>query len=209
MIENTVFIIDDDPSTRTGLTRLLHAAGFSTESYDSARSFLEADRCNDPGCILLDVQMPDISGPELQERLLNAGYNLPIVFLSAHGDVPTTARAMKKGAIDFLTKPVDHVELVEAIHRSLAKDAEYREQQASSSAFHSLLESLTPREYAVMTYVISGLLNKQIAGEMDISLETVKIHRGRVMQKLGVVSVAELVRLCENAGIPPAIAQNR
>jgi FixJ family two-component response regulator len=129
---------------------------------------------------------------------------MPIIFISAHADIPTATRAMKKGAVDFLTKPFDRDELLEAIRKSLAKDADNRAQRAESDSIHEHIKSLTPREHEVMTYVITGMLNKQIAFELDISEETVKIHRSRVMQKLGVDSVAELVRLCEKAGIAPA-----
>jgi FixJ family two-component response regulator len=148
--------------------------------------------------------MPDMTGPELQEELGKAEYCMPIIFLSGHGDVPTTARAMKMGAVDFLTKPVDRDDLLEAIRLSLAKDAENRAQRAENSSIQEQIKTLTPREHEVMTYVITGMLNKQIAFELDISEETVKIHRGRAMQKLGITSVAELVRLCEKAGIAPA-----
>jgi RNA polymerase sigma factor (sigma-70 family) len=204
MSEPTVFIIDDDPSARRGLTRLVRAAGHTAESFASAADFLASDQRSGPGCILLDVQMPEMTGPELQEELIKADYSLPIVFLSAHGDVPIAAGAMKKGAVDFFTKPVDGPDLLAAIEESLARDAENREQRAETLSIQKLIETLTPREHEVMTYVITGMLNKQIAGRLEISEETVKIHRARVMQKLGVDSVAELVRLCEKAGIPPA-----
>ena len=203
MSEPTVFIIDDDPSARRGLTRLVRAAGMNAESFASAEDFLASGKYAGPGCIVLDVRMPDMTGPELQEELGEAEYCMPIILLSAHGDVPTTARTMKKGAVDFLTKPVDRDDLLEAIRVSLARDAENRAQRAESSSIREHIKTLTPREHEIMTYVITGMLNKQIAFELDISEETVKIHRGRVMQKLGIVSVAELVRLCEKAGIAP------
>jgi FixJ family two-component response regulator len=205
MSEPTVFIIDDDPSARRGLTRLVRAAGHTTESFASAADFLASEQRSGPGCIVLDVQMPEMTGPELQEELAKADYSMPIVFLSAHADVPIAAGAMKKGAVDFLTKPVDGKDLLAAIEESLARDAENRAIRAETSSIQELIETLTPREHEVMTYVITGMLNKQIAGQLEISEETVKIHRARVMQKLDVVSVAELVRLCEKAGIPPAI----
>jgi len=204
MSEPTVFIVDDDPSARRGLTRLVRAAGLNAESFASAADFLASELRSGPGCIVLDVQMPEMTGPELQEELARADYSMPIVFLSAHADVPITAGAMKKGAVDFLTKPVDGKDLLAAIEESLARDAENREQRAETLSIQKLIETLTPREHEVMTYVITGMLNKQIAGRLEISEETVKIHRARVMQKLGVDSVAELVRLCEKAGIPPA-----
>ena len=204
MSEPTVFIIDDDPSARRGLTRLVRAAGLNAESFASAADFLASEQRSGPGCIVLDVRMPEMTGPELQEELTKADYSMPIVFLSAHADVPIAAGAMKKGAVDFLTKPVDGTDLLAAIEESLARDAENRTQRAETSSVQELIETLTPREHEVMTYVITGMLNKQIAGHLEISEETVKIHRARVMQKLGVVSVAELVRLCEKVGVEPA-----
>ena len=204
MSEPTIFIIDDDPSARRGLTRLVRAAGLNAESFASGTEFLASEHLTGPGCIVLDVQMPEMTGPELQEELAKAVYSMPIVFLSAHADVPITAGVMKKGAVDFLTKPVDGKDLLAAIEESLARDAENREQRAETLSIQKLIEMLTPREHEVMTYVITGMLNKQIAGRLEISEETVKIHRARVMQKLGVVSVAELVRLCEKVGIEPA-----
>jgi FixJ family two-component response regulator len=204
MSEPTVFIIDDDPSARGGLTRLVRAAGMNAEPFASARDFLASGKCDGPGCIVLDVRMPEMTGPELQEELGQAEYCMPIVFLSAHGDVSTTVQTMKKGAVDFLEKPVDRDDLLGAIRVSLARDAANRAQQAENLSIQEHIKTLTPREYEVMTYVITGMPNKQIAAELDISEETVKIHRGRVMHKLGIVSVAELVRLCEKAGIAPA-----
>ena len=209
MNDPIVFIIDDDPSALRGLARLVRAAGFKVETFTSAGDFLAFGKLNGPGCIVLDVRMPEMSGPELQEELDKAEYSMPIVFLSAHADVETTVETMKKGAVDFLTKPVDRDDLLEAIRVSLAKDAENRAQKAELSSIKELINSLTPREYEVMTYVITGMLNKQIAIELGISEETVKIHRGRIMQKLDVASVAELVRLCEKASIPPARPHNQ
>jgi len=204
MSEPTVFIIDDDPSARKGITRLVRAAGMNAESFASARKFLTSGRSDGPGCIVLDVRMPEMTGPELQEEMSRKEYCMPIIFLSAHGDVPTTAKAMKKGAVDFLTKPVDKDDLLEAIRISLARDVEKCTERVESNSLREYINKLTPREYEIMTYVITGMLNKQIAFELDISEETVKIHRGRVMQKLKIVSVAELVRFCEKAGIAPA-----
>jgi FixJ family two-component response regulator len=203
MNEPMVFIIDDDPSAIRGLARLVRAAGFKVETFTSAADFLDFGKLDGPGCIVLDVRMPKMTGPELQEQLGKDEYVMPIIFLSAHGDVSTTAEAMKKGAVDFLTKPVDRDDLLVAIRVSLAKDAENRAQRAEISSIREQINALTPREYEVMTYVITGMLNKQIAAELGISEETVKIHRGRVMQKLGIASAVELVRICEKAGIKP------
>ena len=199
----TVFIIDDDPSARRGITRMVRAAGMNVESFASARDFLNSGKSEEPGCIVLDVRMPDMTGPELQEKLGKAEYSLPIIFLSAHAEVELAAKTLKRGAVDFLTKPVDRDDLLEAIQLSLAMDAEKRAQSVELSAIQKQIDALTPREYEVMTYVITGMLNKQIAVKLGISEETVKIHRGRVMLKLEVESVAELVRLCEKAGIAP------
>ena len=204
MSDASVYIIDDDPSVRTGLTRIVKAAGINVESFESAGAFLSSDKYKEHGCILLDVHMPEMTGPELQEKLIEAGSSMPIIFLSAHGDIPTTVKSLKKGAVDFLEKPVDQEDLMAAIQVSLEQDLETRAKRTEYDSILEHIKTLTPREHEVMSFVITGMLNKQIAAEMDISEETVKIHRGRVMQKLGIVSVAELVRICEKAGIPPA-----
>ena len=204
MNEPTVFIIDDDPSARRGLTRLVRAAGMNAESFASATDFLASGKADGPGCIVLDVRMPGMTGPDLQEQLCESEYCMPVIFLSGHADVPTAAQAMKKGAVDFLTKPVDRDDLLHAIRVSLARDAKNRARRAESSAVNEQIEILTPREHEVMTYVITGIPNKRIAYELGISEETVKIHRGRVMHKLEIESVAELVRLCGKSGIDPA-----
>jgi FixJ family two-component response regulator len=204
MNEQTVFIVDDDSSVRKGLARLIRAAGLNVESFASAREFLDSGHLERPGCIILDVQMPEMTGPELQEELGKTQNYLPIIFLSAHGDVPITAQTMKNGAVDFLTKPVDGTDLIKAIHISIEKNRTIRVKNGERIAINEKLNKLTPREYEVMTYVITGMLNKQMAGDLNISEETVKIHRGRVMKKLGIVSLAELVRLCEIVCIAPA-----
>ena len=204
MSEPTVHIIDDDPSARRGLTRLIRATGMNAESFASAADFLASGKRDGPGCLVLDVRMPEMTGPELQEELCKSDYCMPIIFLSAHGDVPTTARTMKRGAVDFLTKPVDRADLQSAVRAALALDVENRAQLAVRGSTNVHLGKLTPREHEVMKYVISGLLNKQIGGELGIAEDTVKLHRGRVMHKLGIESVAELVRLCEHAGVVPA-----
>jgi len=204
MSEPTVHIVDDDPSALRGLTRLIRAAGMRAESFASAGDFLASGKRDGPGCIVLDVRMPEMTGPDLQEELAKADYCMPIIFLSAHGDVPTTALTMKRGAVDFLTKPVDRDDLLGAIRAALALDAESRAQLGVRGSARQRLEKLTPREHEVMSYVISGMLNKQIAVELGIAEYTVKVHRGRVMHKLGIDSVPELVRLCEKAGVAPA-----
>jgi FixJ family two-component response regulator len=200
----TIYIIDDDESARKGIRRILESGGYRTKAFSSAKDFLALENYEIPGCIMLDVFMPGITGPELQVELKERDYSLPIVFLSGNQDVRTTARAMKNGAVDFLTKPVDSEELIEAVKLALSKNILESQQHDEKKALQALIDMLTPREYSVMTYVISGLLNKQIAFELDISTETVKIHRSRVMHKLEIVSVAELVRICEQLDIAPA-----
>jgi FixJ family two-component response regulator len=204
MNEPIVFIIDDDPSARRGLTRLVRAAGMNAESFGSARDFLASERRDGPGCIVLDVSMPEMTGPELQEELCKDDYCMPIIFLSAYGDVPTAAQTLKMGAVDFLTKPVDRDDLLVAIRLSLDRDTENRAQLTEKDSINERIKKLTSREREVMTWVITGMLNKQIAAGMGISEETVKIHRSRIMQKMEVDSVAGLVRLCEKTGIAPA-----
>jgi two-component system response regulator FixJ len=203
MEEKTVFIIDDDISVRNGLTRLLSASGINTESFASAREFLETKKYHNSGCILLDVRMPDMTGPELQEELFKEGSNIPIIFLSAHGDVPVSVNAMKNGAIDFLTKPVDKKKLLKVIEVAMVLDEKNRADSNEKKLIQKKIDTLTPREFEIMTYVITGMLNKQIAAELNISEETIKIHRGRVMHKLEIVSVPELTRLCDKADIKP------
>lgn len=209
MNEQTVFIVDDDSSVRNGLTRLIRASGLNVESFASARDFLDSGHLERPGCIVLDVQMPGITGPELQEELGKTQNCLPIIFLSAHGDVQITAQTMKNGAVDFLTKPVDGTDLIKAIHLSIEKNRIIRVKNEERVAINEKLNKLTPREYEVMTYVITGMLNKQIAGDLNISEETIKIHRRHLMRKLGIVSVVELVRLCETVGISQAKQNNK
>lgn len=199
----TIFIIDDDPSARRGLSRLIRVAGFNVRAFASAKGFLAKQHYSGPGCIVLDVQMPDFSGLDLQAELNKAEYNMPIIFISAHGDVPMTAQAMKDGALDFLTKPVDRDQLLNAIRTALAKDLASREEHSELEQIRARLAKLTPREFEVMTFVLAGMLNKQIGYKLGIAEDTVKIHRGRVMSKMGVVSVAELVRLTQKAGVEP------
>ena len=204
----TVFIIDDDPSARRGLSRMVRAAGMTVEEYGSALEFLERKHYDGYGCIILDVKMPEMNGLELQEELVKADYSMPIIFISGHGDVPMTARAMKKGAVDFLTKPVDRDHLLKVINESLARDRESLKAFSNKTKVRKRLATLSPREYEVMTFVIAGMLNKQIAYELGIVEDTVKIHRGRMMKKMNAASVPELVRLANIAGIEPAEPKN-
>ena len=201
---STVFLIDDDPSARRGLSRVIRIAGFDVTAFASAEDFLASPHHDGPGCIILDVKMPGLSGPELQAEIKKAEYSMPIIFISGHGDVPTTAEAMKEGAVDFLTKPVDRDHLLEAIRTALDNDRTGRQAHAEVEQIREKLDKLTPREFEVMRFVVAGLLNKQIAYKLGITEDTVKIHRGRMMSKMGVASVADLVRLTQRACIEPA-----
>ncbi len=199
-----VFLIDDDPSARRGLSRLISVAGFNIQAFASAEDFLASPHHSGPGCIILDVKMPGLSGPDLQAEMNKAEYRMPIIFISGHGDVPMTAQAMKEGALDFLTKPVDRDHLLNAIRNALDKDRTRRQAYAELQQIRTKLAKLTPREFEVMKFVVAGLLNKQIGYALGIAEDTVKIHRGRMMSKMGVVSVADLVRLTQKAGVEPA-----
>ncbi len=198
----TVFIVDDDASARRGLSRLLASAGCEVRAFGSPTEFLQTiDSLEVPACLILDVRMPDMSGPEVQEQMIRKGVSLPIVFLTGEGDIPTTVRAMKQGAVDFLTKPVDEQALLDAVALATAHHAQMLTAEQEKIRMQRKLASLSPREYEIMEYVIGGCLNKQIAALLGISEKTVKVHRGRVMEKLAVRSLAELVRLCGAAGV--------
>ena len=196
-----VCVVDDDESIRRGLSRLFRSAHLPAETFASAQSYLDRATHEGPSCLVLDVQMPDLDGLELQQTLANR--EAQIVFLTGHGDVPMCADAMKAGAIDFLTKPVDDEELLRAVNRALARSVEVRKAAAERTAARARLNTLTPREFEVMQRVIAGWLNKQIADELGAAEKTIKIHRGRVMEKMGVTSVAELVRVAQSAGVAP------
>jgi FixJ family two-component response regulator len=204
-LNQTIYIVDDDPSIRKSLSRLLKSTGYEVEMFGSAREFLQANTiCEGPSCIVLDMKMPELSGFELQEELNRKGYSLPIVFVTGHGDIPMGVKAMKNGAVDFLTKPFDEADLLNAVQEALRRDSKNRKTMDERSTILQKIESLTPREYEILTYVITGMLNKQIAYDLKISEKTVKVHRGRIMEKMGVDSVAQLVRLADKAGIQPA-----
>ena len=194
-----VFAVDDDPSVRKALTRLLRHAGYATEIFESGSDFLKREQHSGPTCIIVDLQMPGINGMDLQDALIRSGREEQLVFLTGHGDVPQCAQAMKAGAVDFLPKPIVGDELLQCVERALTRSAEQRRHKSEKDQARRLLDLLTPRECEVMQLVITGMLNKQIAGELGMAEQTVKIHRGRAMRKLGVTSVPDLVRLVETA----------
>jgi FixJ family two-component response regulator len=202
--EPIIFIIDDDVSVRKSLSRLLRSAGYTTETFASAKEFLGRDPYNGVGCLLLDVQMPELSGMGLQKELNKADYHMPIIFITGHGDIPMSVEAMKDGAVDFLTKPFHDKELLQVIEKAIEKDTYARAEYDEILDIRRRIERLTLRENEILGYIITGMLNKQIAFELGIAEKTVKVHRGRIMEKLCVDSVAELVRLAEKAGIKPA-----
>jgi FixJ family two-component response regulator len=200
-VKPTVFVIDDDASMRRGLSYLLQSAGYTVEIYSSAEQFLTREHFEGVGCIVLDVQMPGLSGMDLQDELNKADYSMPIVFITGHGDIPTSVRAMKKGAVDFLTKPFDDKELLQAVEKAIERDTYAKAEYGETLDIRKRIELLTPRENEILRYIITGMLNKQIALKLDIAEKTVKVHRGHIMEKLCVDSVAELVRLAAKAGI--------
>jgi FixJ family two-component response regulator len=201
----TVYIVDDDASVRRSLKRLLESAGYSVETFASAGEFIAFERQGDgPSCLILDVKMPGKSGLELQEALSGPQYSIPIIFISGHGDIADSVRAMKRGALDFLPKPFDDEELLASVGVALQTDMNNKASAIERQEIMQRFKSLTPREYEIMTYVISGMLNKQIAASLNIGEKTVKVHRARVLAKTGVASVAELVRMTEQLGIKPA-----
>jgi FixJ family two-component response regulator len=197
MPEPTVFVVDDDPSIRESVKKLLSSVGLRAETFGSTREFLSAPRAEAPACLVLDIRLPDVSGLEFQRELADANIDLPIIFITGHADIPMTVRAMKAGAVEFLTKPFRGQELLDAVQDAIARDrarwAE-RDQMRDIVARH---ESLTPREKEVMDLVVSGMLNKQVAAELGTSELTIKTHRARVMQKMEAESVADLVRMSE------------
>lgn len=196
----TVFLVDDDPSARQGLARLLRAARYEVMAFASAREFLDAGPPRGPGCLVLDVRMPEISGLDLQDRLAREKVAMPIIFITGHGDIPMSVQAMKNGAVDFLPKPVDATQLLSAVQQALEMDQVVRKQREEQQSSQNRLGQLSAREHEVMQRVIRGALNKQIAAELGIAEPTVKIHRGRAMAKLGVASVPELIMLFQKAG---------
>ena len=196
-----IAVVDDDPSVRKGLERLIRSLGWQAETFASAQEFLDRPPAEMPSCLVLDLQLPGLSGLDLQKRMAEAGLDTPIVFLTGHGDIPATVKAMKGGAVEFLTKPVDEQDLLRAIQEAIELDRRTREKHADNQELRSRYDSLTARELEVMGQVISGLLNKQIAGELKITEDTVKFHRGHIMRKMQADSLADLVRMAETLGI--------
>jgi RNA polymerase sigma factor (sigma-70 family) len=199
--EAIVYVIDDDAQTRESLKNLMRSVGLRVEVFASAQDFLRSKRPDVPGCLVLDVRLKGLSGLDLQKRMAEAKIEVPIIFITGYGDIPMTVQAMKAGAVEFLTKPFRNQELLDAIQQALERDRTTRDQRAKNEELHSRYDSLTPREREVMTLVVAGLLNKQIAGELGTSETTVKNHRHQLMEKMGADSVAELVKMAYKLGI--------
>jgi len=196
-----VAIVDDDPSIREGVGSLLRSAGWKVETFASAEEFLARRSVVEPSCVVLDLQLPELSGLDLQTRMAQINVEIPIVFITGHGSIPASVQAIKAGAIEFLTKPFDEQQLFRAIREAMDRDEEARKRHTDLRQLRERYAALTPREREIMQQVVSGLLNKQIAVELEIAEITVKVHRGRVMQKMHAASVADLVRMAEKLGI--------
>ena len=199
--EPIVLVVDDDPSVRTSTERLVRSAGFKVHTFGSAKEFLASSRPEGPACLVLDVRLPGLSGLDLQRELTQAGFTVPIIFITGHGDIPMTVRAMKAGAVEFLTKPFRKQELLDAIRVAVERDRAMHKERSETAALRQRYEQLTPREREVMALVVTGLLNKQIARELATSERTIKFHRVHMMEKMEAESLAELVRMAGQLGI--------
>jgi FixJ family two-component response regulator len=204
-----VFGIDDDRSVRESLGRLLRSAGYKAELFNSASEFLERPPHSGPSCVIVDVKMPGLNGMELQKALIQRRREEQLVFITGHGDIPMSVEAMKAGAIDFLSKPVKPKELLRCVENALARSAEQRARAAEKNEARALLDRLTPREFEVVLLLITGMLNKQVGAALGMTEKTVKCHRGRLMQKLGITSVPELIRIVQKAGVPQAASPTK
>ena len=202
-LDPIVFVVDDDAAVRRSMERLLRLAGLMVQTFESARDFLKCERPEGPACLVLDVRLPGLSGLDLQQELSQSGKDIPIIFLTGHGNIPMSVRAIKAGAVEFLTKPVKQRTLLEAIQAAVERDRAARQSRAATEDLRARYEGLTPREQEVMTLVIAGRLNKQIAIELDAAERTIKFHRAHIMQKMNVESVADLVRVAEKLGVSP------
>jgi FixJ family two-component response regulator len=200
---SAVFVVDDDPSVRHAIKRLVESVGLHVEGFGSAQEFLRRQRPDAPSCLVMDVRLPGISGLDFQRQLKEAKIDIPIIFITAHGDVPMAVQAMKAGAVEFLTKPFRDQDLLDAIQQALERDHTRRVQEAEVAILRERFESLTPGERRVLLLVVSGRPNKQTAAEMGTSEATVKVHRSQLMKKMGASSTAHLVRMCDTMGIVP------